>query len=74
MQQQSLTQASCCLCLRYLCYTVEKTALMKLERTLSALLLAYPEIDAVALELHGSLLKEGTEDPEAILCAEVRDD
>ena len=33
----------------------------------------HPEIDAIALELHGAHIVEGIEDPEAILCAEIRE-
>ncbi|KGA14629.1 hypothetical protein GM51_16775 [freshwater metagenome] len=33
----------------------------------------HPEIDALALELHGAHIVEGIEDPEAILCAEIRE-
>jgi microcystin degradation protein MlrC len=32
-----------------------------------------PKIDAIALELHGAHIVEGIEDPEAILCAEIRE-
>ncbi len=32
-----------------------------------------PEIDAIALELHGAHVVEGIEDPEAIVCAEIRE-
>jgi len=32
-----------------------------------------PQIDAIALELHGAHIVEGIEDPEAILCAEIRE-
>jgi len=32
-----------------------------------------PHIDAIALELHGAHIVEGIEDPEAILCAEIRE-
>jgi microcystin degradation protein MlrC len=33
----------------------------------------YPHIDAIALELHGAHIVEGIEDPEAILCADIRE-
>jgi microcystin degradation protein MlrC len=32
-----------------------------------------PHIDAIALELHGAHIVEGIEDPEAVLCAEIRE-
>jgi microcystin degradation protein MlrC len=32
-----------------------------------------PQLDAIALELHGAAVVEGIDDPEAILCAEIRD-
>ena len=34
---------------------------------------ANPQIDALALELHGAHVVEGIDDPEAILCAEIRE-
>lgn len=33
----------------------------------------HPQIDAIALELHGAHIVEGIEDPEAVLCAEIRE-
>jgi microcystin degradation protein MlrC len=32
-----------------------------------------PQIEAIALELHGAHIVEGVDDPEAILCAEIRE-
>lgn len=52
--------------------TVEKTVFDEIRENFKRTLLAHPEIDAVALELHGAHVVEGIEDPEAILCAEVR--
>lgn len=53
--------------------TVAREVFDEIRENFKQALFTHPEIDGVALELHGALVVEGIEDPEALLCAEVRD-
>jgi len=52
--------------------TVERVVFEEIRKKFIAELEKHPELDAVALELHGAHVVEGIEDPEAILCADIR--